>query len=145
MDAIPAGLVLAAKDITPTLLLLGGLIITVVVMGLIVVWIRGRMLAKDGPQNQEGLLSGLRSMRDRGEITPEEYDAARLSMAAKMAGVSRPQAGAGKTPAKGPPGGPPAGKPLASPGARVAKPGFDLTGAPLPRSGPPKSPPHSGQ
>jgi hypothetical protein len=115
--------ILAAKSITPTLLLLGGLIVTVVAMGLVVVWVRGRMLAKEGMQNQTGLLESLRAMRDRGEISIEEYDAARLGMAAKMAGKPRPAPATGSRPM--------------SPGVKVARPGFDLTGAPLPQASSP--------
>jgi len=118
MDVILA----AGKSITPTLLLLSGLIVTVVVMGLVVVFIRSRLLAKDGVQDPGGLLEGLRALRDRGEISVEEYDAARLGMAAKLAGKTRPAPSPVAKPGPG-----------AIPGVKVAKPGFDLTGAPLPR------------
>ena len=104
---------LAAGPIPATklLVLLGGLIVAVVVLGLVILKVRGATLGKSASgADQEGLLAGLRRMRDAGEISPDEYDAARKGMAAKAAGMKQQRPGL------------------------VAKPGFDLTGAPLPPS-----------
>lgn len=118
----------AGKSVVPLWIMLGVLIVVVVAMGIAMLVIRRRLLEKEGAAGQEGLMAGLREMRNRGEISPEEYDAARRTMAARAAGVAPAQAGVKRQPEPGAAG--PGG------GARVAKPGFDLTGAPLPK--PPK-------
>lgn len=105
-------------------MLLGALIVVVVVAGLIIMKIRASMLSK-GRESDEGIFAGLRAMRDSGELSLDEYDAARKRLAAKAAGV--------------PPPPPPARAP--KPGDLRAQPGFDLTGAPLPRPGQPPNPP----
>jgi hypothetical protein len=111
---IPEGAIILAAGSVPTgtlLILLGGLIVAVVILGLVMIKVRGATLGKAGTAvEQEGLLAGLRRLRDRGEISPEEYDAARRSMVSRAAGT----------------------KPPPKPGGQVARPGFDLTGEPLP-------------
>lgn len=108
----------ATKALAPALLWLGGLIVVVVVAGLVVLKVRSMILAREsGAANQEGLLIGLRRMRERGEISQEEYDTARKSMAARAAAGSRPV-------------GPTIRETKA--GTVRSRPGFDLTGAPLP-------------
>src|SRR5262245_61997531 len=110
----------ATQPVVLVAVFIGGLILVVVVAGLILLKLRGPMLSKDaGGANQEGLFQGLRRMRDTGEISVEEYDSARKRMAARAAGKPLPPA----TPPRD--------------AARLAKPGFDLTGAPLPESRPP--------
>jgi hypothetical protein len=85
---------------------------------------RSKVLGKDGGADQAGMLDKLRAMRDRGEMTPEEFDAAKSAMIAKLApgrgGLAEPVRAA------------PPKKSSATHGL-VAKPGFDLTGRPLPR------------
>ncbi len=79
-------------------------------------WIRKRALG-DAETSDEGLtLGALRTMHNRGELTDEEFEAARAAI------VSR----AGLDPDK-------ARSPLGPGGfARKSDPGVDLTGAPLP-------------
>lgn len=115
----------AGKSVVPLWIMLGVLIVIVVAMGIAMLMIRRRLLEKEGAAGQEGLMAGLREMRNRGEISPEEYDAARRTMAARAAGVAPAAAGVKRKAALNP----------ASPsgGVRMAKPGFDLTGAPLPK------------
>ena len=96
----------------------------VVVAGLIVLWLRKRMLAADRGAAETGLLDDLREMRTRGEITDEEFTAAKQAMTARLAG----ELGV-KPPVRMPP-----------PGSVVAKPGFDLTGAKLPEPQAPNNP-----
>jgi hypothetical protein len=77
-------------------------------------------------EDQSTILENLRAMRDQGQISLEEFDSVRKRMAAKVAGVAPP---------------PSAAKPgSADPGVRIARPGFDLTGSPLPGR-PPDEPP----
>lgn len=131
------------KAIGPYLLTIGVLILAVVVLGIVVVLLRRRLLAKDAAADHGGLLDGLRGMRDRGEISVEEYDAARRRMVAKLSGQpvapgpSAPVRGRAQAPSSS--GASPGVSAVRGGDARVARPGFDLTGAPLPKPG--KEPP----
>lgn len=134
----PVGIIptLALAPTTQVLIWVGVLIVVVAVGGGVLLAYRRRILDK-GTQDQAGLLDSLRAMRDSGQITPDEFDAARKRMAARVAGVAPPPSAASR--------------PLpADPAVRKAHPGFDLTGAPLPRptegQGPDKSagPPSNG-
>jgi hypothetical protein len=107
------------QTITPLLIWLGVLILVAAVGGALLMAYRRRIFGNES-SSQTGLLDDLRAMRDQGQITAEEYDAARKRMAARLAGVAPPPSAAVP--------------PVADPGVRSAKPGFDLTGAPLPSS-----------
>lgn len=100
----------------------GALILVVVLAGLAVMAIRRRILAKpqDATTVAGSWLDELRAMHRRGEIDDEEFQAARASLLAKVSGTPMP---------KRPPGA----------GTLVARPGFDLTGAPLPPAPPPQA------
>jgi len=82
--------------------------------------LEGRLLSRDAASaDAEGLLQGLRRMRNEGTISQDEYDAARKKLAARAAAPmssARPAVTA----------------PRPAPGEQRARPGFDLTGAPLP-------------
>jgi putative oligomerization/nucleic acid binding protein len=112
---------LAARDLGPYLIWLGVMMAAVIVAGVFLLILRGSVLGKGRARSEAGLLENLRSMRERGEISPEEFDAAKSAMASRMAGGA--PAGPAASPKK-------AGVPRA--GERVAPPGFDLTGRPLP-------------
>lgn len=85
--AAPPGQAGTAAGLTRILIPVAGLIVVAVLGGLGVMAVRRRMLAKDtAAADQGGLLDDLRKMRDRGQITPDEFDAARKSIAAKLAG-----------------------------------------------------------
>ena len=126
----------------PTALIvgLGGIIVIVLLAGLAVMALRRRLLIRDSASATQGrLMDDLRAMRDRGEISPQEYDAARATMAARLAGkpVDRPAPRPAPKPA-----------PKSAPSSQDtpiirAKPGFDLTGArlPNPTALPPGQPP----
>ena len=110
----------ATRRVGEYLATIGALIAVVLVAALILMRYRGRLLARDADTAlHEGLFENLRRMRDQGRLTQEEYDAARRKMAAKAAGKAPP-------PASGAPIKP------AAPGEARARPGYDLTGAPLP-------------
>jgi hypothetical protein len=105
---------------TSALILAGIGIVAVTLLGVVLISARRRLLAKPS-EDQAGLFDSLRQMRDRGQLSPAEFDAARKRMAARVAGVPPPPSAATQPP-------PP------DPAVRIARPGFDLTGAPLPTS-----------
>lgn len=112
-----ASLWLSQASLGPFFVWLGVGVAVVVAAGTGLLVYRRRVLSdQPSADARSGLMQGLRAMRDRGELSAEEYDAARHALAG----------GAGKS-----------GRPKAAPDARVAPRGFDLTGAPLPI--PPKS------
>ncbi|GJQ30404.1 MAG: hypothetical protein HBSAPP03_22880 [Phycisphaerae bacterium] len=79
-------------DPTKLLLWIGILIVAVVLLFVVLMLAKRKLLGPDKPSAADrGLLDDLRRMRDAGEITPEEYDAARKSMAAKIAGKPTPK------------------------------------------------------
>lgn len=118
-------------SMTEFLLYLGLAMVAIIGAGVGIMLYRRRVLAEDAGGARARMLEQLRSMRDRGELTPEEFDAARR--AAISPSVGRPGEKARK-PGTGNTASPtPRAKPAAESGPRVAQPGFDLTGAPLPR------------
>jgi hypothetical protein len=63
----------------------GVLIVVAVVGGLAILYLRRRVLAEAGDADaQGGLMESLRAMRDSGEISQQEFDAARSSMLRRM-------------------------------------------------------------
>jgi hypothetical protein len=119
------------------------LIIAVVIAGLAVMHIRGRLLRKhDDRSSTESWLDELRAMHRRGEVSDEEFQAASASLLARVTGSPVP------APPPAPSTGPARGLPrhLGDPSTRTARPGFDLTGAPLPTPGGPitERPPDHG-
>lgn len=94
------------------------LIIVVVGTGLLIMHLRGRMLRRPTDSASTGSwLDELRAMHRRGEVSDEEFEAARASLLAKISGAPVPRRPAGSDPT-----------------LRAARPGFDLTGAPLPKA-----------
>lgn len=113
-----------------------------------------RMLFPERPSAEDhaGLIEELRRMRQRGQLSPEEFDAAKRkwSESVKAAALAGPAGAgsakspsAGRSPAAGVPrstGSVPPHATATGPGPRAvesggvlrARPGFDLTGAPLP-------------
>jgi hypothetical protein len=130
---------LAARDLGPYLIALGLMILVLMVATVGLLYFRSRVLGgRADSDHGAGLLQNLRAMRDRGEISIEEYDAARRAMVTRAAARNasaemplpaptppprvKPAGGAAQTAAKG----------AESPGERRARPGYDLTGRPLP-------------
>lgn len=115
--------------IVPYLAWVGAFIVVVVLAGVALLAYRRRMLSDEHEADRaRGLLDGLRLMRDRGDLSQEEYDTARRTITARLAGRS--------------PGESMTSPRTSTPGARVAPPGVDLTGEPLPRPG--SEPPDQG-
>lgn len=93
MLPVTAQFVLSATRETQVLLWIGVLILVVVVGGIGAMLVRRRLLDKDaGAAGTAGFLDELRAMQRRGEISPEEFEATRKAMSAKIrSGVSTPE------------------------------------------------------
>jgi hypothetical protein len=85
-------LLMLADDLPPVaregLLIWGGVIMAAAVVGCVAIMILKRRLMSPGEGEQvPGFsLSELREMRDRGEMTPEEYERTRARVIAKVKG-----------------------------------------------------------
>ena len=73
------------------------LIVTALLGGLLIMWVRRKILANNNPAESASLMDQLRGMLARGEITQEEFDATRKTMVKKMA-ASKPPAAAPSPP-----------------------------------------------
>jgi uncharacterized membrane protein len=124
---------------------IGGFIVAVLVLGIVILTVRKRLFAREHElSSARSLMEQVRAMHDRGEMSEEEYEATRRALASKVAanvkrdaGVAAPDSFAKRSPRAS------NGHLRAAPGAQVARPGFDLTGEPLPGRQRP-SPPHGG-
>lgn len=75
----------ATRDVTSVMLWLGILIVVTIAGGLAVLAIRRRVLGRGSETEDQGtLMDSLRGMRDRGEMTPEEFEAAKRAMVERM-------------------------------------------------------------
>jgi hypothetical protein len=121
-------------DSISLVVVVGGLIGAVVVLGVILLALRGRLLAKDAEAAGAGsLLEHLREMRDRGEISQVEYDAARKTAVRR---ISEESPGVAPGADRGARRGAPAvdrARTKKPDDPLVARPGFDLTGEALPK------------
>ena len=63
------------KELLPYVLTVGAMIVLVTIAGIVLYFIRGRLFARSGPRdvNPGGVLETMRAMRDRGEVSEEEY------------------------------------------------------------------------
>lgn len=131
----------ASRAATDAVLVLGVLIVLVLVGGFLVMHLRRRFLGERDADAPGLLLDDLRGLRARGEISDEEYDRARAAIVGRMS-----EAMGGRAP--GPPPSPRApalrSPAPADPTLRVARPGYDLTGAPLPRAASSRELPREG-
>ncbi len=105
----------ATRQLTPMLTQLGLLIGLVIFTGLIVLVVRKWMFAQGDEAAPGSMFDDLRRMRQSGEISEVEYDYLRKCIANKAAGKD-----------------PPPRPPELAPTELRARPGFDLTGQPLP-------------
>jgi len=104
---------------------LGALLVVALVSGVLILYLRHRMLGPDDQgQGSRGFLEELKAMRDRGDLTPDEYEQARITMIARATGKD-PQRLRDDA--------------IRKAGGRVAEPGYDLTGRPLPTPAPSES------
>lgn len=105
----------ANRNLGPMLLQLGLLIVLVLVLGVVILAVRKAMFKDDNADAGGSLFDDLRRMRDSGEISELEYDYLRKCIAARAAGKDLPPR-----------------PPELEQAELRARPGFDLTGAPLP-------------
>ena len=115
---------------THTLILaIGGMILALSLGGVAIMALRRRLLAKDASASDEGagMLDALRAMRTRGELSEEEFQAARSAFLSRAVRSAVPGA-----PARGQQQARPTAR-RETEGERRAPPGVDLTGTPLPR------------
>ncbi len=81
---------LASSNQADVVLWVGVLIVILVLAGLGVVWMRRRLLSRqDDAGSQAMLMEDLRRMRDGGQISTEEFDAARRALTRRIAGEPR--------------------------------------------------------
>lgn len=121
----------SSGDTTRVLIWIGVLIAVALAGGAIAMLVRSRLLSPDDDADGGTLLEQLQKMRDRGEISDEEFRATRRTMI-ERAEQRRAQKDDDDAP-------PPARMPkraIADDGSLRAPPGVDLTGRPLPRSDP---------
>lgn len=110
------------------LLWVGILIGAVITLSVVVLILRRRLLGPDRSlNNPASIMESLRAMRDRGELTPEEYERTRQAMIARATGKPITHAPPITRAAPGP-----ARSPARDPEELRARPGYDLTGEPLP-------------
>lgn len=88
-----------------------------VIGSLLIVYLRKRLFSDRAADQPTGMMGELRAMRERGEITEDEYDRARAAVIAKATGKD-PEAVRLES--------------IRKAGGLVAEDGFDLTGRPLP-------------
>lgn len=105
----------ADRQLGPMLTQLGLLIGLVVFTGLIILLIRKWLFSQGEEAVTGSMFDDLRRLRDAGEISEVEYDYLRKCIANKAAGKE-----------------PPPRPPELAPTELRARPGFDLTGQPLP-------------
>lgn len=76
----------ASRDVGPLLLWLGVLIVAVIAMFVVVMMVRRWMLSRDHGMSDGVQMETLRELRDRGALSPEEYEKVKRTMAERMAG-----------------------------------------------------------
>ncbi len=133
--ALPAAGAATSVDV---LIWVGALIVAVLLLGIVILLLRKRLFGKDVDEASD-MLNELRRMHKSGEMSTQEYDAARKALTARFASRSTTSTAAAES-AKPRPA-PSRAAPPAQPGEIRAKPGFDLTGAPLPKPPRPPAPP----
>ncbi len=69
-----------SPDLTPLLGWIGLAIALLVIAGVVLMFLRRRMLGLDDTSNQATMFEDLRLMRDRGELSDEEYASIRATM-----------------------------------------------------------------
>lgn len=106
---------------------LAALLAAAIVGGVLVMLIKRYFFAPDDDEPR-ALFDELRELRDRGEITPDEYETARLKMVARLTGKDFEKLHADA---------------VRKAGGLVAEPGRDLLGRPLPTPPPAEGGPSS--
>ncbi|MBK7405583.1 MAG: cbb3-type cytochrome oxidase assembly protein [Phycisphaerales bacterium] len=127
------------KDFTTYLLVIASVIVLLIIAGAVIFALRKKLFSDEESADGAavGVLETMREMWTRGEISEDEFRTAQAAIVAKASGSrskpaspSRPQT------------------PVTRAGELRARPGYDLTGEPLPRSTtrhPPRREPPTGQ
>lgn len=120
---------------------MGLLVALTIAGGVVMIAVRKRALSRDEQSvDTGGLMDSLRAARDAGDLTEEEFRSARLRLLGMETGEGpsvRPKGSTSRVPGTADAAAPPGTSHGVSHGAsqdRRAKPGFDLTGDPLPPS-----------
>jgi hypothetical protein len=130
----------STRDSVNLVIIVGILIVAIIIGGMLLMYLRRRVSDRESALAHPGsVMEELRRLRKEGKLSEAEYEASRRAATARLMPNAASSVSAGTPPAP-PPARPrpmPAPRPQASadPNARVAKPGFDLTGAPLPKPG----------
>jgi hypothetical protein len=119
--AVTPALGATGDPVAPILAWIGALVAAVVLATLALVWLRRRLDPRNEPEADHGIdLATLRRLHAAGELTDEQFEAAKATVVRTLAGDARaphPHADALR------------------PRVRRAEPGLDLTGEPLPGPG----------
>jgi len=134
-----------ASTSVDVLVWVGALIVAVLILGIAILLIRKRLFEKD-TEEVSSMLGELRRMHKSGELTTEEYDAARKALTINVANRIVPPKASNPAPEKPATHQKPAPARREAPGEVRAKPGFDLTGGArggAHRRPPPRPPPRA--
>ncbi len=131
----------SSRDSMKLITWIGLLIVAVAAGGILLMYLRRRMNDRESGIHAPGsLMDELRRMRREGLLSEAEYEASRRAAVAKLAAdMSAPKPGASGQSAQRVPRAAPVKAPVpprrcVEPrSARLARPGFDLTGEPLPK------------
>lgn len=132
----------AFGEILPWLLLLLGFVVLGV---LLMVWIRRTFLATtpDSDRIEGFTLRSLRAMRERGEISEEEYERARNAMIARVR-ANAPESGKDSAEPSPKPSAKPSPEPTPNPSGKPSEPADERADEPAPQRSPEERPPSSG-
>src|ERR1043165_4832409 len=114
-------LLAAERSMGPYITWIAVMMGAVTISAVVILLLRARVLGKGAAQQDAGLMDDLREMRDSGELSVEEFDAAKKALRDRLAAST-----------SGPPP-KPTKRPRPAPRGTVAPPGYDLTGSPLPK------------
>lgn len=77
----------ASRALLETWPFIAGLIVAAMVGGVVIMAVRRRMLSRDSGAADGSLMDSLRRMRDRGEMSGEEYESTVRTIAKRAAGI----------------------------------------------------------
>lgn len=134
-----------ALSFGPYLFVVMGAIAALVLGGLAILYLRRRVMEQNRGMDAAGsFMEALREMRRNGQISEAEYERTRKAMAAKISAKLDTQRSNGlfempeTRPRPRPPVAPRTGPNTTEPTHLEAPPGYDLTGAPLPKPSNPR-------
>lgn len=87
LEVLAQGSPQGGRDSTGVFVWVAVLIGVLLVGFVLMMWLRKRMLGAETVDHGGGFMDSLREARDSGQMSQEEYDAARKTLAARLAGV----------------------------------------------------------